>query len=121
MMINSYEEAIQSAFREVADVLAVLGTVDRQLSAQQAYVDSVKKTYELTEFRYESNLDSSLSVLDAQRSLRGAQDTLVAMYLQKQVNHIRLYAVLGGGWDPEEDTENTGETPVNNENTAEQK
>ena len=84
-------------------------------------MDSVKKTYELTEFRYESNLDSSLSVLDAQRSLRGAQDTLVAMYLQKQVNHIRLYAVLGGGWDPEEDTENTGETPVNNENTVEQK
>ena len=121
MMINSYEEAIQSAFREVADVLAILGTVDRQLAAQQAYVDSVKKTYELTEFRYESNLDSSLSVLDAQRSLRGAQDTLVAMYLQKQVNHIRLYTVLDGGWDPEEDAENTGETPADDENTAEQK
>jgi len=43
------------------------------------------------------------------------------MYLQKQVNHIRLYTVLDGGWDPEEDAENTGETPADDENTAEQK
>jgi multidrug efflux system outer membrane protein len=40
MAVAQYAKAIQTAFREVADALAVRGTVDRQLSAQQSLVKS---------------------------------------------------------------------------------
>ncbi len=97
--VAQYEKAIQTAFREVADALAVRGTVDRQLAAQQSLVEAADKTYRLSQARYTKGIDSYLSVLDAQRSLYGAQQGLVALRLSKLVNQVRLYAVLGGGSD----------------------
>ena len=38
--VAQYEKAIQTAFREVADALAVQGTVNRQIAAQQSLVDA---------------------------------------------------------------------------------
>ena len=101
LAIAQYEKAIQTAFREVADALAVRGTVDEQLSAQQSLVDAVAKTYRLSNARYTEGIDSYLSVLDAQRSLYAAQQGLIAIRLGKLVNQVRLYAVLGGGWQSE--------------------
>ena len=95
--VNQYEKAIQSAFREVADTLAVRGTVNEQVSAQESLVNAVTATHRLSTSRYDKGIDSYLSVLDAQRSLYGAQQRLVLLRYSKLVNQIRLYAVLGGG------------------------
>jgi multidrug efflux system outer membrane protein len=92
-----YEKAIQTAFREVADALAVRGTVNQQESAQQSLVDAITRTYHLSTTRYTKGIDSYLSVLDAQRSLYAAQQGLIAIRLAKLANQLRLYAVLGGG------------------------
>lgn len=94
-----YEKTIQTAFREVADALAMRGTVNQQESAQQSLVDAVSQTYHLSITRYTHGIDSYLSVLDAQRSLYGAQQGLIAIRLEKLANQVRLYAVLGGGGD----------------------
>ena len=48
--MTQYEKAIQSAFREVADALAVRGTVDQQVSAQQSLVNAFAETYRLVQF-----------------------------------------------------------------------
>jgi multidrug efflux system outer membrane protein len=95
--VAQYEKAIQTAFREVADALAVQGTVERQLSAQRALADAVAVTYRLSNARYARGIDSYLGVLDAQRSLYGAQQGLIAITLTKRANQVKLYAVLGGG------------------------
>ncbi|MFZ2417675.1 MAG: efflux transporter outer membrane subunit, partial [Smithellaceae bacterium] len=50
--VAQYEKAIQTAFREVADALAVKGTVNQQLEAQQSLVDALAITYRLSESRY---------------------------------------------------------------------
>jgi len=47
MAVTQYEKTIQSAFREVADALAVRGTVDLQVSAQQSLVRAYAETYRL--------------------------------------------------------------------------
>jgi multidrug efflux system outer membrane protein len=94
-----YEKAIQTAFREVADALAVRGTVDQQESAQESLRDAIRRTYHLSTIRYTKGIDSYLSVLDAQRSLYAAQQGLIAIRLAKLANQVRLYAVLGGGSD----------------------
>ena len=96
--VTQYEKAIQSAFREVADALAIRGTVDQQVAAQQSLVNAFAETYRLSNSRYDKGIDNYLSVLDAQRSLFAAQQGLVFLRLAKLANQVQLYAVLGGGW-----------------------
>jgi multidrug efflux system outer membrane protein len=103
--LTQYEKAIQSAFRDVADALAVRGTVDQQVSAQQSLVNADSETYRLSKSRYDKGIDNYLSVLDAQRSLYAAQQGLVSLRLAKLVNSVRLYAALGGGWQSEPSSE----------------
>jgi len=95
--LAQYEKAIQTAFKEVADALAVRGTVDEQVAAQQSIVNSAQQIYRLSTQRYINGIDSYLSVLDAQRSLYNAQQGLISLQLAKLTNEVRLYAVLGGG------------------------
>lgn len=97
--VTQYEKTIQNAFREVADALAVSGTVDRQVAAQESLVHAVAETYRLSNSRYDKGIDSYLSVLDAQRSLYAGQQGLVSLRLARLVNQVRVYAVLGGGWE----------------------
>ena len=96
MAVTQYGRAIQSAFKEVADTLAVRSTVDQQVEAQESLVHAVAETYRLSNSRYDKGLDSYLSVLDAQRSLYSAQQGLVTLHLAKLANRVQLYAVLGG-------------------------
>jgi multidrug efflux system outer membrane protein len=95
--LAQYERAIQTAFREVADALAVRGTVEQQLSAQQSLVDAVSEAYRLSTTRYDMGIESYLTVLDAQRSLYAAEQGLIAIRLARLSNLVTLYAVLGGG------------------------
>ncbi|MHB8908997.1 MAG: efflux transporter outer membrane subunit [Syntrophales bacterium] len=95
--VAQYEKAIQTAFREVADALAVQGTVEKQIAAQQSLTDAVAETYRLSQVRYTLGIDSYLGVLDAQRSLFAAQQGLIALRLARTINQVTLYRVLGGG------------------------
>jgi multidrug efflux system outer membrane protein len=94
--VAQYEKVIQTAFREVADALAVRGTVNQQIAAQQSLVDAVAETYRLSKARYTKGIDSYLSVLDAQRSLYGAQQGLITLRFAHLNNMFTLYKVLGG-------------------------
>jgi len=106
--VSQYEKTIQSAFREVADALAVRGTVDQQIAAQQSLVNAFAQSYRLSQSRYDQGIDSYLGVLNAQRSLFAAQQVDVLLRLSKLANDVRLYAVLGGGWNTETNAEAIG-------------
>jgi multidrug efflux system outer membrane protein len=97
IILTQYEKAIQTAFREVADALAVQGTIDQQVSAQQSLVNAASETYRLSNKRYTMGIDSYLGVLDAQRSLYVQQQVLISLRLARLANQVTLYAVLGGG------------------------
>jgi len=102
--LTKYEKAIQTAFKEVADTLAVQGTVGLQVAAQQSLVDTAAETYRLSNSRYAKGIDGYLGVLDAQRSLFAAQQALVYLRRAKLANQVNLYAVLGGGGEDVEET-----------------
>ncbi len=95
--IAEYEKAIQSAFREVSDSLALRTRLLEQQKAQQALVSTLEETYRLSEARYKAGIDSYLTVLVAQRSLYGAQQGLLNLRLARMSNLVTLYKVLGGG------------------------
>jgi multidrug efflux system outer membrane protein len=95
--VAEYEKAIQSAFRDVADALARQGTIGEQLAAQQALTDAAAQALSLTNARYERGADPYVNVLVAQRSLYGAQQSLIATRLTRLANAVSLYRALGGG------------------------
>jgi len=95
--VANYEKTIQTAFKEVADVLTIRSTIGEELSATNAYLKALYETYKLANIRYEKGLDSYLSVLDAQRSLYLAKQRFVNINLLDIISKTRLYAVLGGG------------------------
>ena len=97
MAVTQYERTVQVAFREVADALAQRGTVGEQVAAQQSLVEATAATYRLAEARYLRGIDSYLTVLDAQRSLYGAQQGLISLRLARLASSLTLYKVLGGG------------------------
>ena len=95
--VAQYEKAIQTAFREVSDALALRATLVEQRDAQEALVDALEETYRLSDARYKAGIDGYLGVLVAQRSLFAAQQGLVGVRLAEQANLVTLYKVLGGG------------------------
>jgi multidrug efflux system outer membrane protein len=92
--LASYERAIQSAFREVADALAVQGTIGERLRAAGANRDAAADTARLVEARYRGGIDSFLANLDAQRSLYSARRQQTAVELAAVNNRVTLYRVL---------------------------
>ncbi|MFC4313219.1 efflux transporter outer membrane subunit [Steroidobacter flavus] len=102
LYVSQYELAIQTAFKEVADALAVRGTIQDQLDAQRALVDAAADSYELAEARYTKGVDTFLNALDAQRTLYNAEKSLVSARLTASDNVVTLYRVLGGGLAGEE-------------------
>ena len=95
--LASYEKSIQTAFREVSDVLATRATLGEQLAAQYRLQDNFEQTYQIADARFKAGIDNYLDVLDAQRSLFSTQQGILDLELQKIVSQIELYQALGGG------------------------
>jgi len=95
--LASYEKAIQTAFREVADALAERGTIDEQLRARTTRAEAAGTAYKLSDARYRSGVDPFLTTLDAQRTAYAAQQNLVQTRLDAASNLVELYRALGGG------------------------
>lgn len=95
--VAEYEKAIQVAFREVSDALVARATLDEQTDAQRAVLEAQAERLKLAEQRYRGGIASSLDVLDAQRELFSAEQSLVQVRLLRLTNAIDLYRSLGGG------------------------
>ena len=97
--VATYEQSIQTAFKEVSDALAVTGTVDKELAARQAYTAAADNTYRLSDASYKAGAVSYSDLLVAQRAMVAAHQTLINTQLSKISGEITLYKALGGGTD----------------------
>ena len=102
--LATYEKAIQTAFKEVADALAGRATFAEQLRAAQAQASAEAVRYRLADLRYQNGVASQLDQLDAQRSLFAARQAVVQTRLAQLQSQVTLYKVLGGGWKYEATT-----------------
>lgn len=96
--VVNYEQKIQSAFKQVADALALRDSINQQLAAQQRYLDSLRITLQRARGLYSSGAVSYIEVLDAERSLFSTQQNILDLIYARQVNEINLFTALGGGW-----------------------
>ena len=96
--IAHYQQAIETAFREVADALAGRNSFMEEIAAEQALVQAQQRRYDLADIRYRNGVDSYLAVLIAQQDLYLAQERLIQSRYFELANMVNLYKALGGGW-----------------------
>ena len=94
--VATYEKTIQTAFKEVADLLAARDTLIDQLKAQDANRKSQDERLRLTDARFKAGIASNLELLDAQRDSFTAQQNAVQVRRQLLSTTAQLYKALGG-------------------------
>ena len=94
--LATYQNTVQTAFREVSDALARRATMDTQLAATQRQQAAAADVVLLEEARYRAGIDSYLNLLDAQRSYYTVQQVLVQAKRTAAQNRVALYQSLGG-------------------------
>lgn len=95
--LTAYEKTIQSAFRDVADVLAVRATIDDRLASQDRLVNASTANYNLSEASFKAGISDYLTVLVAQTSLFNAQQAQITLKQAALLSQVNLYTALGGG------------------------
>ena len=110
--LATYEKAIQTAFREVADALAQRGKIGERIAAQSNRVESARVAARLSDARFKAGVDSFLTSLDAQRTAYAAEQQFVTTRLVQASNLVELYRSLGGGL-ADEQASTAGALPVN--------
>ena len=93
-----YQQAVQTAFREVEDSLVDQDKSREQLAIQKRQVEALRSYAALARLRYENGYTSFLEVLDAERGLFSAELTYTQTKGVLFRALVNLYKSMGGGW-----------------------
>lgn len=94
--VSTYQQRIETAFREVADSLSALAYGKTQLQAAQDQHSQALRALQLTQQREAAGLDSAIARLDAQRSWYTAASQQLQLDAQLQLARLSLFKALGG-------------------------
>ncbi|MFN4166294.1 MAG: efflux transporter outer membrane subunit [Ferrovibrio sp.] len=98
-LVESYRGAILSAFRDTEDALGATVNTGRQYGFASEAFEQANDAYRIVEARYRAGTVGFLDLLDAQRSVFSANDSMVQAGLSRFTASVDLYKALGGGWD----------------------
>jgi hypothetical protein len=99
----NYEKVVLQAYREVADALVEIDTLQEQLMAVTRKNDAAKNANMLSKLRYDKGATSYLEVLDTERTLFSVGLEQSELQQQYRNAYVKLYKALGGGWLSEEE------------------
>jgi len=97
----NYRKTVLGALAEVEDALVAYAKERTRHQALAASAQDFKLSEVLARERYEEGYANYLDVLEAQRSLYAAQDSLAQNDQQLIGDLIAIYKALGGGWETE--------------------
>jgi outer membrane protein, multidrug efflux system len=100
--VATYQQAVLNALRDVEDALVVYENEQIRRKALMDAVDADKQAVDLATDQYKQGVADFLTVLDAERELYAAQDSLVQSDETVSSNLVTLYKALGGGWEIEQ-------------------
>jgi outer membrane protein, multidrug efflux system len=105
-----YRAAVLLALKDVEDALVALRGDRLRVVRLGNAADAAAKASLMARQRYSSGLVDFQTVLETQRTQLGTQDALASAGADVSSDYVRLYKALGGGWDPETNT-NQASTP----------
>lgn len=98
----AYESTVLGALRDVEDALISLKNDQEKLAFVELSATAANNAALLAQNRYASGLIDFQIVLQTQRTLLSAQDTVANLKTDISAHHVRLIKALGGGWSPTE-------------------
>jgi len=99
----SYESAVLDALAEVENALEAVRRQAERHEALERAAAAAREADALARQQYEAGSVDFLRVLDAERSLLSAEQSLATTAAALSSAHIRLYKALGGGWSADTD------------------
>jgi multidrug efflux system outer membrane protein len=94
----SYENAIQSAFRDVENALSSHRELVDQLDAQDRLVKALKEYARLARMQYDGGYTQYLTVLYAEEQLFPAELNYAQIQGSLLASLVGIYQTMGGGW-----------------------
>ena len=94
----SYENAIQSAFRDVENALIGRKKIEEQMQAQERLVGDLKDYDRLAWLQFNGGYTPYLTVLTAEQQLFPAELDYAQVRASFLSASVTLYQVMGGGW-----------------------
>ncbi|SMC23804.1 outer membrane protein, multidrug efflux system [Andreprevotia lacus DSM 23236] len=94
--VAQYEKTVQTAFSEVANALSDQQGLEDYLVAQRRVVARQSDRLKIAMARYQAGVESYLQVLDAQRSLFAAQQSLIEASRARLAVTADVFKALGG-------------------------
>jgi multidrug efflux system outer membrane protein len=98
LALVQYQQAVQTAFREVSDALVEYRKVKEIRVQQELLVRTLRDRSQLAYVRYQGGVDTLLNALDADRDLFNAELSLAQTRRNELLSLVQLYKALGGGW-----------------------
>jgi multidrug efflux system outer membrane protein len=98
--LYQYQKAVQTAFQEVADALLELQKYEEFAREQTTEVEALRRADAIALARYRVGYASYFDVINADRDLFSAELSLSQAHANSRSALVRLYQVLGGGWQP---------------------
>lgn len=93
-----YQSVVLTALKDVEDALVALAGDRARLVHLQNAATAANHAALLAQNRYASGLIDFQTVLQTQRTLLTAQDSVATTIADISADHVRLYKALGGGW-----------------------
>lgn len=94
--VVNYEKTIQTAFKEVMDVLSTRTAIAEEAASRTRLRELESSRLQLVQRKLDQGLVTYLEVLDAQRSVLDAQSQALQIQQQALQNQVGLYKALGG-------------------------
>jgi NodT family efflux transporter outer membrane factor (OMF) lipoprotein len=94
----AYTSTVLAALKEVEDALVTLQSDKERFAYLQQAAEAADHAALLAQNRYSSGLVDFQTVLQTQRTLLGAQDSVASLQADLSSDHVRLIKAMGGGW-----------------------
>lgn len=95
----AYEQAVLTALQDVENALVALAGAKKRAQALNTAEQAAAQAALWARQRYLAGIIDFQTVLDTERSLLSAQDSLASARAETILALVRLYKGLGGGWD----------------------
>jgi multidrug efflux system outer membrane protein len=94
-----YEQTVLRALEETQNSFVAYEQDQKRLAALVAQVVASQRAAELARIRYREGAVDFLRLLDAERTVLEAEDTVTLAEAQLNIDVVAIYKALGGGWE----------------------
>ena len=97
-VLASYDQTVLTAVEDLENALTAYRQQQRQIVSLAEQVEASRAAADLARIRYKEGSIDFLVLLDAERTLLAAQDSLTAAQTDANTDIVAIYKALGGGW-----------------------